>query len=98
MSNHAPLIKVHVHEHTGTLTLNRPNKRNALTRAMLAELLQALDDLRCERRVRTIVISAQERASAPGWICTKCSKRHDIPMRTRNGMKMRMLIGNWSSR
>ncbi len=53
MSKHSPLIKVHVHEHTGTLTLNRPDKRNALTRAMLAELLQALDDLRCERRVRS---------------------------------------------
>ncbi len=57
MSKHSPLIKVQVHEHTGTLTLNRPDRRNALTRAMLAELLQALDDLRCERRVRAIVIS-----------------------------------------
>ena len=33
-----PLIKIHIHGHTGTIILNRPEKRNALSRALLAEL------------------------------------------------------------
>ena len=57
MINHAPLVKVHVHEHTGTVILNRPAKRNALTRELIAQLIQALDDLRRERRVRAVVLS-----------------------------------------
>ena len=66
MSNGAGFVKIHVHEHTGTLILNRPEKRNALTRAGIAELIQALDDLRRERRVRAVVISASGSAFCAG--------------------------------
>jgi len=40
-----PLIRISIHEHAGTIILNRPEKRNALNRAMLGELSQALGDL-----------------------------------------------------
>ncbi len=53
-----PLVKIQVHGHTGTVTLNRPEKRNALSRELLKELHQALDDLHQERRVRGVVITA----------------------------------------
>jgi enoyl-CoA hydratase/carnithine racemase len=66
MDNHAPLVKIHVHEHTGTLILNRPDKRNALTRALIGELTQALDDLRRERRVRAVVLSGAGSAFCAG--------------------------------
>jgi methylglutaconyl-CoA hydratase len=66
MNNGTPLVKVHVHEHTGTLILNRPEKRNALTRALMAELMQGLEDLRCERRVRTVVIAGSGTAFCAG--------------------------------
>ena len=66
MNNGAPLVKIHVHEHTGTLILNRPDKRNALTRGLIAELTQGLEDLRHERRVRAVVISGSGAAFCAG--------------------------------
>ncbi len=61
-----PLVKIHVHEHTGTIILNRPEKRNALSRKLLAELAQALDDLHQERRVRAVVLAASGSAFCAG--------------------------------
>ena len=52
-----PLVKLQVHDHTATVTLNRPEKRNALSRALLAELHQALDDLHQERKVRGVILT-----------------------------------------
>lgn len=66
MNNNSPLVKIHVHEHTGTLILNRPDKRNALTRESIAQLMQGLEDLRCERRVRTIVLAGSGLAFCAG--------------------------------
>ncbi len=61
-----PLVKVHVHEHTGTIILNRPEKRNALSRALIAELSQALDDLHQEKRVRAAVLTGAGTAFCAG--------------------------------
>ena len=66
MNNHSPLVKVHVLEHTGTLILNRPKKRNALTRELIAQLAQGLEDLRHERRVRAVVLSGSGTAFCSG--------------------------------
>jgi methylglutaconyl-CoA hydratase len=57
--SHSPmLLKISIHEHTATVILNRPEKRNALSRALLAELQQAFDDLHQERRVRAVILTA----------------------------------------
>jgi methylglutaconyl-CoA hydratase len=61
-----PLVKVHVHGNVGTLILNRPEKRNALSRALLAELQQALDDLHLQRRVRVVVLTGSGSAFCAG--------------------------------
>ena len=53
----APLIRIHIHDHAGTIILNRPEKRNALNRAMLAELQEAFGDLHLERRVRAVILT-----------------------------------------
>ncbi len=51
-----PIVKIQVHDHTGTITLNRPDKRNALSRELLRELHQAIDDLHQERKVRGVIL------------------------------------------
>lgn len=53
-----PLVKIHVHESTATIILNRPEKRNALSRALLADMALAFEDLRVERRIRAVVLAA----------------------------------------
>ncbi|HTU24995.1 MAG TPA: enoyl-CoA hydratase/isomerase family protein [Pirellulales bacterium] len=57
-SSASPLVKVHVSGAAGTIILNRPEKRNALSRALLAELSQAFADLHQERRVRAVILTA----------------------------------------
>ncbi len=53
-----PLVKTTVYDHHGTIILNRPGRCNALSRAMIAELQQALEDLHCERKVRVVILTA----------------------------------------
>ena len=55
MSSNA--IDVKVTGAVGTVLLNRPQRRNALTRAMLAQFSEALSDLHLEKRVRAIVLT-----------------------------------------
>jgi methylglutaconyl-CoA hydratase len=62
----APLVKVHVHGPTGSIILNRPEKRNALSRELLAQLQQALDDLHLERRVRGVILTGAGAAFCAG--------------------------------
>lgn len=61
-----PLIRIHVHEHTGTIILNRPDKRNALSRELLADLGQALGDLHQAKRVRAVVLTGAGTAFCAG--------------------------------
>lgn len=50
-------VEVKVHAPSGTIVLNRPNKRNALSRTMLSELMTALNDLHQESRVRAVILT-----------------------------------------
>lgn len=60
------LVKIQVHGHTATVTMNRPGKRNALSRSLLKELHQALDDLHQEREVRGVILAAAGSAFCAG--------------------------------
>lgn len=62
----APLVRLNVHQHAGTIILNRPDKRNALNRALLDELKQALEDLHVERSVRAVIITGAGPAFCAG--------------------------------
>src|SRR4030095_1500424 len=42
---------------SGTILLNRPDKRNALSRQLLTDLAQALGDLHQERKVRAVILT-----------------------------------------
>ncbi|HYO25484.1 MAG TPA: enoyl-CoA hydratase/isomerase family protein [Lacipirellulaceae bacterium] len=50
-------IDVKVIEPAGTVVLNRPEHGNALTRSMVQQLVEALDDLYLEKRVRAIILT-----------------------------------------
>lgn len=52
-----PILKVRVDAPSGTIVLNRPNRRNAMSRAMIAEFRQALTDLHQEQKVRAIIVT-----------------------------------------
>lgn len=51
---------------SGTIVLNRPDKRNAISRQMLADLIQALDDLHQERKVRAVILTGAGSAFCAG--------------------------------
>ncbi len=50
-------FRVHIHENVGTIILNRPEKRNALSRSLIADLQQSFSDLHREKRVRAVVLT-----------------------------------------
>ena len=49
-----------------TLTLNRPQQRNALSRALIGELTAALDAIKADRTVRVVVLAANGPAFCSG--------------------------------
>lgn len=52
-----PLIKIKKHPPSGTIILNRPDKRNPLSRELIVELQQAFEDFHLERTVRAIILT-----------------------------------------
>lgn len=59
-------IEVKVTGSVGTIILNRPGRRNALTRSMIEQLRQALEDLHQEKRVRAVILTAAGSAFCSG--------------------------------
>jgi methylglutaconyl-CoA hydratase len=59
-------VIVKVNLPSGTIILNRPDKRNALSRQMIADLVQAFDDLHGERRVRAVILTGSGTAFCAG--------------------------------
>jgi enoyl-CoA hydratase/carnithine racemase len=55
----APPLLTELHEEVLYLTLNRPEKRNALSREMLLLLHDALDEIAADARVRVVVLAGQ---------------------------------------
>lgn len=55
MSSNA--VEVKVVEGAGTIVLNRQDHGNALTRSMIHQFIEALDDLYLEKRVRAIIVT-----------------------------------------
>ncbi len=76
-----PLVKIQVHGPTATVTLNRPEKRNALARGLLAELRQALDDLHQERKVRGVIITGAGSSFCAGMDLSEMLAANEQPDR-----------------
>ena len=49
-----------------TITLNRPNVLNALTRTMFIEIGSALDDAECDNNIRVVILKGAGRAFCAG--------------------------------
>jgi methylglutaconyl-CoA hydratase len=60
------LVQLKKHGPSGTIILQRPEKRNALSRAMLDELLQAFHDFHIERSVRAVILTGAGTAFCAG--------------------------------
>lgn len=52
-------IDVKVIDAAGVIVLNRPDFGNAVTRAMVSQLAEAIDDLYYEKRVRAIILTGE---------------------------------------
>ncbi len=66
MSRPEPLVRREDHGPVAVLILNRPDRRNALSRDLLAELIDAFDGLRAEAGVRAVVLAAEGPAFCAG--------------------------------
>ena len=55
------------------LTLNRPEKRNALSLDVMRELIAAFEAIGADRSVKVVILRGSARCSAPGTICARCS-------------------------
>ena len=60
------LVKVKEHAPSGTIILQRPEKRNALSRLMMLQIQQAFDDLHQERKVRAVILTGAGTAFCAG--------------------------------
>jgi methylglutaconyl-CoA hydratase len=59
-------VKVRVHAPSGTIILQHPEKRNAMSRLMMLQIQQAFDDLHQERRVRAVILTGAGTAFCAG--------------------------------
>lgn len=73
-------IEVRVDESVATITINRPQKRNALTRAMMEDLRVALHDTHQEKRVRSVVLTGAGSAFCSGRDVHEMLATDDDPM------------------
>jgi len=60
------LVRFDVAGDVGTITLNRPDKLNALSNELARELVDALKSAASEHRVRALVITGAGRAFSAG--------------------------------
>ncbi len=60
------LVDIRVHAPSGTIILQRPTKRNALSRLMMLQVQQAFEDLHQERRVRAVILTGAGSAFCAG--------------------------------
>ena len=75
-----PIIRVKKNPPSGTIILNRPDRRNALSRQLIASLTQALEDFHLERKVRAVILIGSGSAFCAGMDLAEMletSKRDD---------------------
>lgn len=60
------ILRYEIQDHIGTITLNRPEAMNALTRELYAELEQTVRDAHSDPEVRCLIITGEGRAFCSG--------------------------------
>ena len=82
------------------LTLNRPDALNAITRSMLKEIHQALDDAETDPEIRAVVITGAGRAFSAGFDqATTSGRRRDMdwPYGMQSGMSAAAVMRYWGA-
>lgn len=73
------LIELQVERGIATLTLNRPDKRNAMSDAMRAEFIQALERVAADKSIRALVLTGAGKAFCAGGDIAGMEKRMSAP-------------------
>ena len=74
-------VKITTNSPSGTVILDRPEKRNALSRTVLAELQQAFEDLHQERSVRAVIMTGAGSCFCAGMDLDEMRLTASIPTR-----------------
>ena len=72
-------IQVTIESRIATIALNRPEKRNAITNEMRAELIVALETVSRERAVRAVVLTGNGKGFCAGGDISGMHKRMNAP-------------------
>ena len=75
MSNE-PVLLTSNKETTRVLTLNRPNKLNAMSHSLVQELIKGVDDAHSDETITSIIINAEGRAFSAGADIKEAAARH----------------------
>lgn len=73
------IVDVKVTDAVATIILNRPGRRNALTREMVEQLVEAFGDLHLEKRVRAVVITGAGSAFCSGMDVHEMHGSSELP-------------------
>jgi len=73
------LIDLQVASGIATLTLNRPEKRNAMSDAMRSEFAEALDQVAADKAIRALVLTGAGKGFCAGGDISGMEKRMNAP-------------------
>tara|TARA_Y100001960_G_scaffold314504_1_gene378791 strand:- start:101 stop:883 length:783 start_codon:yes stop_codon:yes gene_type:complete len=73
------LIKTKKHAPSGTIIIDRPEKRNALSRHAMLQLKQALEDFHQERSVRAVILTGAGDCFCAGMDLEEMQATHQEP-------------------
>ena len=74
-----PLIDLQVDTGIATLTLNRPDKRNAMSDAMRGEFIHALEQVAADKAIRALVLTGAGKGFCAGGDVAGMEKRMNAP-------------------
>lgn len=84
-------LLIDISDHVATITINRPDKRNALNAVVRRELLEALDQLRADDHARVLIVTgAGEKAFVAGADIAEFAER--TPLEQREAMQGRRIF------
>lgn len=72
-------LRLKIHQGVGTVILDRPEKRNALNRQLLADLAQMLDDLHRQKSVRSVILAGAGSAFCAGMDLAEMQATSQLP-------------------
>lgn len=67
------LIELHTTDAVATVTLNRPDKRNAMSDDMRTEFIDALEKVAADRSIRALVLTGAGKGFARAETSPACS-------------------------